>query len=375
MLARITTRSGYCIIQSHTEAFGWGGYVTLDGKVKEELKFFIDHMDEGNGAKIKNSLTEARLDTIVPNPISKVETIHHAREDAQVFVSDASDTKAFVYELTGASKKVLEYSFNKEQREASSSARELLAILMTLRQAAADQSLKNTFIYWCTDSENAARAMSKGSRTPAIQAIVFEIALLSKKLQIKIEPIYLRREDPRIQVADLGSKALDTDNWSIDQSSFQSLDEIFHFDYDMFADSFNKKCEKFCSLYYHEDARAVDAFSISWEKKGNLWLSPPVKDLLRCHRRITNCECKGVLIMPMWHTSSYLSFFMENGEKTKEPFTLIKKWKPYIIQNEGATNTALFGFTPFWFVALGFNTIPANAEGGGNCKQKVNNFM
>jgi len=95
-----------------------------------------------------------------------------------------------------------------------------------------------------------------------------------------------------------------------------------------------------------------------------------VKDLIRCHRRITSCECKGVLIMPMWHTSSYLNFFMENDEKPKMPFVLIKKWHPYILQNEGATNTALFGFTPFWFVALGFNTIPAGGKKFVNNKSK-----
>jgi len=288
--------------------------------------------------------------------------LHNVRKDAQILVSDASESKAFVYKLTGNSKTVLEYKFNKDQRESSSSVRELLAILMTLRQSATDKSLTDSFVYWCTDSENAARAVSKGSRTPVIQAIVFEIALLSKELNLKIEPIYLRREDPRIQVADLGSKTLDTDNWSIDQSSFQGLDEVFKFEYDMFADSFNRKCEKFCSLYYHEDSRAVDAFSISWEEKGNLWLSPPVKDLIRCHKRITSCECKGVIIMPVWYTSSYLHFFMETDEKPKMPFVLIKKWHPYILQNEGATNTALFGFTPFWFVALGFNTIPAGGK-------------
>jgi len=313
-------------------------------------------MENNNGAPIKNTLTEARLTTVIPNPITKQDKIYNVQSEAQVLVSDASDTKAFVYSLTGGSKKVLEYKFNEQQRGSSSSARELLAVLMTIRQAEIDHTLNNSFIYWCTDSENAVRALTKGSRTPEIQKIVFEIALRIKKLNLKIEPVYLRREDPRIQVADAGSKSTDTDNWSIDESSFQELHEIFNFEYDLFADSFNKKCEKFCSLYYHEEAMAVDAFSISWEHKGNLWLTPPVKCLISCYHRITKSKCKGVIIMPLWFTSSYLSYFLDGEERPKPPFTLVKKWRPYIIQNEGATNTALFGYTPFFFVALGFAT-------------------
>jgi len=356
MLARITTRSSYCAIQEHTDTFGWSGLVPLNDIVKKELKFFQDHMFEYNGASIKNSLTEARLDTVIPAPISNTKTLHNVQNEAQIFVSDASETKAFVYELTGNSRKVLEYIFDDVQRESSSTARELLAILMTLKQAERTNNFNKKYLYWCTDSENAARAIAKGSRTPAVQEIAFQIALLCKRMNLKIEPIHLKREDPRIQLADEGSKSLDTDNWSIDQSSFQELNDICKFDYDMFADFFNRKCEKFCSLYYHEETRGVDAFSISWEGKGNLWICPPVKELIKCYMRITSCKCRGVLVMPIWYTSSYLSFFLDGEGAAKAPFSVLKKWWPYIIQNEGATNSALFGRTPFQFVALMFDT-------------------
>jgi len=40
-------------------------------------------------------------------------------------------------------------------------------------------------------------------------------------MKLRVVPIYLAREDPRIQIADSGSKELDTDNWSLSVKDFQ----------------------------------------------------------------------------------------------------------------------------------------------------------
>lgn len=66
-------------------------------------------------------------------------------------------------------------------------------------------------------------------------------------------------------------------------------------------------------------------------------------------------QVERVLIFPLWKTASYYNIFFKN-ESPKQPFILIETWSPYIVQNENARNTALFGQVPFSFVALYFDT-------------------
>lgn len=197
--------------------------------------------------------------------------------------------------------------------------------------------------------------LKKGSHRPVLQSIVFKIAKLCHKLKIRVEPIHLRRQDPRIQLADELSKEKDTDNWSIDEESFQSLNEQFQFDFDLFADKVNKKASRYFSLYYDKDSSGVDAFSMGWNNLGMIWACPPIKDLIKVHLRVVTSNCKGVLIIPKWLTSSYIHFFLDKNSEAKNPYKIVKEWHPYIVQNEGALNTALVGTTNFTFLALTFN--------------------
>lgn len=243
---------------------------------------------------------------------------------------------------------------SEDEQTWSSSAREALAVLRTLEQFKLKKQEKKN-IYWVTDSEVMAQVLKKGSHRPVLQDIVFKIATLCHELKIRIEPIHLRRQDPRIQLADELSKQKDTDNWSVDEHSFQNLNDQFQFDFDLFADKVNKKTPKYFSLYYDTDSSGVDAFSMSWENLGMIWACPPVKELIRFHMRIETSNCRGVLIIPKWLTSSYIHFFLNNNSEGRRPYKIIKEWQPYIVQNEGAVNTALVGYTNFSFLALTFN--------------------
>jgi hypothetical protein len=126
-------------------------------------------------------------------------------------------------------------------------------------------------------------------------------------------------------------------------------------DTDVFSDGFNAKLLKFCTLYYHPNSLAVDAFSADWSALGCLWLCPPVSLLIKTAKRIRSSKCEGVIVFPVWKTSTFYNFFFEEGVP-KPPFQLIKLWHPYIFQNENARKTPLFGQVPFEFAAFYFNT-------------------
>ena len=357
MAARIATKSGYAAVAEHTEVFGWKGTVELTEGIVKELEFFLSRLEKGNGAPMKSKLRQIRLEMVIKNPIAKKMNLEFHEKAQEIFISDASEKKVYVYNLENAENTTLEANFTDEQRNWASGARELLGLLFTLRQWKESGQMRKTNMYWITDSENMVTFIQKGSRKAHIQALAFEVAQLTSELEIRIEPVHLLRQDPRIEIADEGSKRQDTDNWSLDVWSFNMIQEkIQHqFDTDLFADCNNRRTDRFFSLYYSEGTSGVDAFAQDWAALGNLWICPPVSRLIDVHRRIKETKSKGVVVFPAWESSSFLPFFMENLEKTTERYQLVCKWRPYIIQNENARNTALFGNTQFEFLALRFD--------------------
>jgi len=245
-------------------------------------------------------------------------------------------------------------NFTQAERSASSGERELLALVFTLRHWLRTRAIAGCNIYWLTDSTNLVSFIQKGSGKPNIQPLAFEVAMMCSELELNIIPIHMFREDPRLQWADEGSKAKNTDNWSLSYEDFQWFLQWTSFDTDLFADRLNRQADQFCSLFYEEGSLGVDCFSLNWAMLGNLWLCPPVSALIKVYRKIMASRCTGVIVMPEWFSSNFLAFFVDKEGQAKEPFKMIRRWKPVIIQNEQARNTALFGPVKFDFIALSF---------------------
>ena len=67
-----------------------------------------------------------------------------------------------------------------------------------------------------TDSENCTKILTVGSKNPKLHPLVLKIFSICQKLKIKLSVQFLPRSDPRIQVADAGSRAFDLADFSID---------------------------------------------------------------------------------------------------------------------------------------------------------------
>jgi hypothetical protein len=355
MITRVSSRSGYALLAERTENFGWSCQVELDEATRRELLFFSENVLEQNGSLIKTSMLEVRLESILDNPVARRKKIPRHERGSKIFVSDSSEVKTFVCDLSDGNKTVLSCNFTEEQRSQSSGMRELLAVWMALNQWNVTGQLKEKNVYWLTDSENVCSFLQKGSRKPHVQDLLFQIVQLAFKLKINITPIHLLRSDPRIMVADEESKRLDSDNWSVDYYSFQELNALFGFETDMFSDGLNARLPKFCTQYFYPGSLAIDAFSVEWEHLGMIWMCPPISLLVKVHFRINSCRCRGVIVLPVWKTSNFFNLYFKKGVP-RRPFSLVKLWHPYIFQNENARKTALFGQVPYSFAALAFNT-------------------
>jgi len=133
-LARVATRSGYIMIADHTQTFGWKGRLVLNKETRDELEFFKANLISGNEALIKTAQMDIRIEAILENPISNKDVLKNHKACEEIFVSDASDKKAVVYDLVKNSQTELSYNLSEEEQNWSSSAREALAVLRTLEQ-------------------------------------------------------------------------------------------------------------------------------------------------------------------------------------------------------------------------------------------------
>jgi len=358
-IVNVCTKSSYKVLQVGVEEKGWSknNFVALTFEARQELEFLKANLEFFNNEPIKSKNREIRVDTIIQNPVLRTETIPFAEAPSRVMVSDASDFKVFTYDLFNGAKTEFTGELREEEKGTSSGNRELLAIQRTLRLWVNEESHEKETIYWITDSENVVSFLNKGSGKPHIQSTIFEIFTLLRKLRSDITPIHLRREDPRIKLADEGSRIRDSDNWSIDEESFRSINEEFRLEFDLFANSNNARLLNFASEFFEKGAYSVEAFSLDWSKLGVLWICPPVKLLIRISRRIRSSKyIEGVIMVPVWKTASFYQFFFDYFGNPIHPFILARTMRPYIIQNENIRDTPLFGFTEFEFKLLYFNT-------------------
>ena len=288
---------------------------------------------------------------------------HLIGNSSSVAVSDASADGLCAYSLDEHFGLYVRRQLNDEEKALSSGFRELLAVDSAMK--ALENSATNTVpstIIWLTDSTNLVAFLTKGSPKKRINDTVISILLTAKRIGTNIIPVHIARSDPRIIEADSGSRSYDSDNWSIDNDSFQKLRYWYgHIHWDMFADEENRKTERFFSYGASPGTSGVDAFANDWNLQG-MWLSPPVRFLVPTFRKLLNCKGSGMIIIPEWRTGKFFTLFFPDGCHAHQRFTEIFKFQPIIKRYDCHPTAPFFGRPSFQFIALRFDTAPSDSE-------------
>jgi hypothetical protein len=245
----MTTRAAYIDLDEAVRQRGWGTRLVMSEEATNGMKFFLENCHKFDNSPIRSTATEISVVSIIGPPSSFMKqsfVANHTRtKEEKIWASDASGFATCAYSIKGEH---LYYRgvLNESERELSSGHRELLAVTKTLKyyERTGVSSGKASNIYWLTDSQNMAVFLTKGSGKKHIQNEVFRIMVLCQRLNIKIIPIHLLRDDPRIQTADDGSKTTDTDDWQVDIETYQKINNKHKFTIDLFASDRNKKCKK-----------------------------------------------------------------------------------------------------------------------------------
>ncbi|KYQ54576.1 hypothetical protein ALC60_14850 [Trachymyrmex zeteki] len=106
--------------------------------------------------------------------------------------------------------------------------------------------------------------------------------------------------------ADRASRNVNIDSeWELSQRIFEQIKKRFGpFSVDLFASRLNAKCKKFYSRFPDPEAKAVDAFTVSW-KDENFYAFPPFALILRTLRKIINDKAIGTTVVPLWPTQPW----------------------------------------------------------------------
>ena len=325
------------------------------------LKFFVETLNEFDNTPIRTASTELSVISVIGPPDEFIKTsfiANHVQFDGEkvIWASDASGFATCAYSITGQ-QMYYRGQLSEEQKALTSVHRELLAVRQTLEfyTQTWPKNKQPSNIYWLTDSENLVKFLTKGSGKKQIQTEIFRVMTICHRLSLRIIPIHLLRDDPRIQIADDGSKQQDTDNWHVDYSTFQILHQEMKFTIDLFADTHNTKCKRFFSNFYCKNTWGIDAFCHSWDKEV-AWICPPIKEITRIIKKIRISKMSGILFVPEWQTADFWIEIFKQNQALKWPFTQFTKHVPFIVQKEHNHKSPFAGRVKFNFLAIKFET-------------------
>ena len=236
--------------------------------------------------------------------------------------------------------------FTDSEQQTSSTTRELLAVQYSLQSLSSRLAHESVTIN--VDNFAASRILTVGSAKPHLQQIAINIFSICLKHNIKLIATWVPRE--MNNVADYYSKLRDTDDWSIDDTTFNEINTRFgQFTIDRFADNLNSKLPRFNSKYHCPGTSGVDAFTEDWTNENN-WICPPVSLIGSVFRRMKKCKATGTILVPVWRSAYFWPLLYPDGIRLA-PF--IKDYmvvKPYYTSR--GSNKVFIGRPNFNALAL-----------------------
>ena len=142
------------------------------------------------------------------------------------------------------------------------------------------------------------RILKVGSSKPHLQKVAVDTFRLCFALGIYLDSQWLPREE-NVR-ADLLSRFIDRDDWSLNPAVFRFLDARWGpHSVDRFSSHFNSQVARFHSKYFAPGCSAVDALAQDWGSDNN-WLCPPVYLIIASVKHLCCHKGIGTLVIPEW---------------------------------------------------------------------------
>jgi len=324
-LTRLFTRQMYKFIDDKNSlGCTWDSYRPLTTEVKSELTFWKSNLSAVNGLEFKTS-----------------------PEITKICYSDASQYAYGGFIVEKLNNVIAQGNFSNFEANTSSTYRELSAVKNVLSSLA--HKLKNNAVQWNSDNENVTRIINAGSTKEYLQKLAIDIYNINVRNNIRLYPQWIPRE--KNQIADSISKSFDTDNWSIDNETFNYIQNTYGvFTIDRFADNKNTKTERFNSKNFCPNTEEVNSFVSHWGNELN-WLCPPTYLIGKAIKHLKLCRAKGVLFVPVWKSSYFWPLLTRDGINFESFIKHFLVLDPFYF-NYSRTKSVFEGFAKFYALAL-----------------------
>lgn len=218
----------------------------------------------------------------------------------EIFSDASSFACAAVFNNQG--KQLVAYHrFDVEQKERSSTWRELFAIKLAIECFYSYFAGFDVKIF--VDNQAVPYIVRKGSMKEHLQCLALQISELCSKYKIGLYPIWIPREHNAL--ADFYSKCKDYDDWAISPVLFSSLCKIFGSPtLDIFASSENSKTPRFFSRFWCPDSVGADCFNYRWNKEF-CWAVPPFNLIPKTLQHFHRFGNKMLLLVPFWPSAIF----------------------------------------------------------------------
>ena len=328
-IVSVMTRSLYFTINN---AKRWESFVRIDDLAKMEVQWWLDNVRKVQKFPIADSLSSVATSVKV--------------------ASDGSSIGFYSYEID-SKKRLASRAFSVHEGKQSSTYRELLAFHATWTSRENLEYYKNKRIAHFTDNKALVYIIAKGSRNRKLHPLIVEVILKLREYGIKVDPVWMSREEGIIKYADLGSRDFHSDDISVDYFTFQEAQIKFGaFTVDGFASSGNAKCSTFFSRRDVPGSAGVDFFMQTLKVTELYWLFPPISVLCQAVQHLAVHKAKGVILVPVWPRSSFFTFFFPDGMHLPEWVVGYLWVKPYFITGPYVTSNGLRGRKKFSTVLL-----------------------
>lgn len=186
------------------------------------------------------------------------------------------------------------------------------------------------------DNMGVSRILKVGSSKPHLQKVAVDIFRLCFALGISLDSQWLPREE-NVR-ADLLSRFIDRDDWSLNPAVFRFLDARWGpHSVDRFSSHFNSQVARFNSKYFSPGCSAVDALAQDWGSDNN-WLCPPVYLIIASVKHLCCHKGVGTLVIPEWPSAAFWPFLHSSPSRfasfVKE-FVVLPRLPDLLIEGPG----------------------------------------
>mmetsp|Transcript_27203 Transcript_27203/g.33009 ORF Transcript_27203/g.33009 Transcript_27203/m.33009 type:complete len:630 (+) Transcript_27203:1385-3274(+) len=288
-VARMFTREMYFCIET---ASAWDYYFECPPEVVQELQFWA-------------GLSRLWFTTVIWPVYSRV--------NLNLVWTDAGSIGWGGHaELADGSRPQARGFLTMEEREQSSTMRELIAILQVLRSFV--QFVAGTVVHLYTDSQAAYHIITAGASCKShLHRIGVSLFWYCVEHGIRLDVSWIPRD--LNQLADHLAGIYDRDDWRLNPDWFRYLDGLWgRHTIDRFATHLNNLLDRFNSAWYCPGTAGVNCLRLLDWKDENNWCNPPFKLIGELVRVLRAQRARATVIVPYWTRQHWWPLLSPDGQ-------------------------------------------------------------